>query len=323
MSKEIFVIIEHRRGTIRDVSYELLTKANDFANNIGGSTAAVILGNELDEMVQHLKSSAHKIIALKNEKLGDFHSEYYQEALKSIIEERSPLLVMLGHTSASYDLAPALAVAMGLPLISGCSDLRLEGNKVITLNQVYGGKINAEYSFETEKGGIITLLPGSVPAKPGGLSAEVEEVNVSFEREFEDKVFIQFVESAAGEIDITQAEKIIAIGRGIKEEDNIAMIEEFAQSIGAVVACSRPIVDAGWLPKDRQVGSSGKTVKPKVYIALGISGDFQHLMGMRNADTIIAVNKDPNAPIFGAADYGIVDDLFKVVPAIKDKLAQL
>jgi electron transfer flavoprotein alpha subunit len=137
------------------------------------------------------------------------------------------------------------------------------------------------------------------------------------------KKFIEYIEAAVGDVDITKADVLVGVGRGIKEQANLAMIEEFAEVVGGVVACSRPIVDANWLPKDRQVGSSGKTVKPKLYIAVGISGAFQHIAGMKNADTIIAINKDPNAPIFNEADYGIVDDLFKVVPALKNKIMEM
>ncbi|MBN2542259.1 electron transfer flavoprotein subunit alpha/FixB family protein [bacterium] len=323
MSKDIYALAEHRQGEMRDVTFEILTKAKILAKETGGSTVAVILGSGIDNLAESLKSYADKVVYIENDKLGHFHSEYYQEALKSLFEERKPFLMVMGHTSVAYELAPSLALKLDIPVITGCIDFRIDGSSVYSVNSVYGGKVNAEYSFNSENGGIVTILAGSMPAEEGGLSGELEKVSFSFDLEFEDKIFLQFVEAVAGEIDITQAEKIISIGRGIKEEENLAMIQELADSIGGVVACSRPIVDAGWLPKSRQVGSSGKTVKPKLYIAIGISGDFQHLMGMRNADTIIAINKDPNAPIFGAADYGIVDDLFKVVPALKDKVAEL
>ncbi len=323
MSGDIFVLVEHRKGVIRDVTFELLTRARKLAQDTGGAVNALLLGYGVDDFADRLKTEADKVIYIENEKLGHIHSEYYQEVLTSLLQERAPLVTLLGHTSASFDLAPALAIALELPIISGCSDCRLENNQVYSLNQLYGGKINAEYSFDAQDGGLITILPGSIAAEDGGVAGEIEKIAFEFDKEFEAKQFLEFVEAAAGEIDITQAEKIVAIGRGIKEEENLEIIEQLAETIGGVVACSRPIVDSGWLPKDRQVGSSGKTVKPKLYLAIGISGDFQHLMGMRNADTIVAINKDPNAPIFGAADYGIVDDLFKVVPALEEKVKEL
>lgn len=324
MSKDIFVIVEHRGGEFSDVTFELLTKARQTASNIGGVSVAVILGNNVDNLADTLRTAADKVIYIENEKLGIFHSEYYQEALSSLIGERKPFLTLLGQTSTSYDFVPALATSLGLPLVMGASDFNVKDSKVITTNMLHGGKINAQYSFDSENGGMLTILPGSFAPEETNLApCEVEKIPFTFTKEFEEKQFIEFVEAAAGEIDITQAEKIVAIGRGIKEEENMELVKSFADAIGAVIACSRPIVDAGWLPKDRQVGSSGKTVKPKLYIALGISGAFQHVMGMKSADIIIAVNKDPNAPIFSVAHYGIVDDLFKVVPALQAKIEEL
>ncbi|RLC47437.1 MAG: hypothetical protein DRH57_04085 [Candidatus Cloacimonadota bacterium] len=320
MRKDIFVLVEHRKGEIRDITFELLTKARNMVQT-GGFVYAIVLAKNGDNFIEKLKSEAHRILCIENEKLEHFHSDYYQQVLGSIITDRKPLLTLFGQTSYTMDIAPSLAVQLDLPIVMGCIEFEIGDDKIFTINQVYGGKIHTRFSFPSKNGGIISIQPGTFTAEQGDLSAEIERITFSFE-EITNKKFIQFVEAVAGEIDITQAEKIVAIGRGIKEKDNLQIIEDFAESIGAVVACSRPIVDAGWLPKERQVGSSGKTVKPKLYIALGISGDFQHLIGMRNADTIIAVNKDPNAPIFGIADYGIVDDLLKIVPALKKKIME-
>ncbi len=323
MGRDVFAIVEHRRGQARDVTFEILTKARDIASQTGGKAYAVLLGSNAEPIIEQIKPYAERIIYIENEKLASFHSEYYQEALSSLIRERQPFLVLFGHTSASYDLVPALAASLEMPLITGCTDFRVEGDRVYSTNPVYGGKLNAEYSFDASGGGIVAILPGSVPPQQVSADVDVEKVDFKFEKEFEGKRFLQFIEAAAGEIDITQAEKIVAVGRGIKEEENLELVKDFADAIGAVLACTRPIVDAGWLPKERQVGSSGKTVKPKLYIALGISGAFQHVMGMKGSDVIIAVNKDPNAPIFNVAHYGIVDDLFKVVPALKQKILEL
>ena len=156
-----------------------------------------------------------------------------------------------------------------------------------------------------------------------GLTAEVINVDCPLTEAIAYRKFVDYVEAAVGDIDITQADIVIGVGRGIKEKENLAVVEALAESLGGVLACSRPVVDAGWLPKDRQVGSSGKTVKPKLYIAVGISGAFQHVAGMKAAETIVAINKDGNAPIFGEADYGIVGDLFKVIPALKEKINEL
>lgn len=323
MNKDIFAIIEHRRGNIQDVSLEILAKARQLSGEIGGQTVAVILGSDVDEIARSLLTTADKILYIENEKLAHLHSDYYCEALSSIIAERKPLLTIFGHTSASFEIAPSLAAHLDIPIITNCTDFHIDGGRVIAKLPLYGGKIDGEYSFDVQNGGIISLLQGAVKAEDGQKSGEIEKISFKFDKDFDKKEFLEFIEAAAGEIDITQAEKIVSVGRGIKDEENIALVKDFAESIGAVLACSRPIVDAGWLPNDRQVGSSGKTVKPKLYIALGISGAFQHIAGMKNADTIIAVNKDPNAPIFSVAKYGIVDDLFKIVPALKKKIEEM
>ncbi len=323
MRKDIFTVVEHRQGKIQDVSYEILTKARQLSDEIGGQCVALILGSDVDEIARSLTNTADKILYIDSEKLANLHSDYYSEALSSLIDERKPLLTLFGHTSDSFEIAPALAAHLDIPIITNCVDFHIEGERVVAKVPLYGGKIDGEYSFDAQNGGIISLLQGAIKAEDGQKSGDVEKIPFTFDRDFDSKEFLEFIEAAAGEIDISQAEKIVSVGRGIKDGENIELVKDFAESIGAVLACSRPIVDAGWLPKERQVGSSGKTVKPKLYIALGISGAFQHLAGMKGADTIIAVNKDPNAPIFSVAKYGIVDDLFKIVPALKKKIEEI
>ncbi|RKX68269.1 electron transfer flavoprotein subunit alpha/FixB family protein, partial [candidate division WOR-3 bacterium] len=182
--------------------------------------------------------------------------------------------------------------------------------------------INTEVRIPTRPA-IITLRPATFSPESAELATETVSIPSPLTAEIDVRKFLEYVEAEVGEVDITKSDVVVAVGRGIREEKNLPMIEELAQALGGVVACTRPVVDAGWLPKDRQVGSSGKTVKPKLYIAIGISGAFQHIMGMRGSGTIIAINKDPEAPIFNEADYGIVDDLFKVVPILKEKIKEL
>ena len=322
MSKTIFVVVEHRKNEIRDITFELLTKAQNLSEKEDAQVTAVLLSSSCDDLVNSLKPYSHHIVCIEDSRLEQFHSDYYQQVLVSVITERKPILTMLGHSSYGWELAPSLAAALDIPLVTGCMDLSFQGNSILALKPAYGGKINCELALAETWGYMTTFPAGTFAVGKGNLNADIEKVECAIE-DIDTKRFIQFVEAVAGEVDIAQAQKIVTIGRGIKEEENIKLIEDFARSIDAVVACSRPIVDAGWLPKDRQVGSSGKTVKPKLYIALGVSGDFQHVLGMRNSDTIIAVNKDANAPIFTVADYGIVDDLFKVVPALQGKIQEL
>jgi electron transfer flavoprotein alpha subunit len=187
---------------------------------------------------------------------------------------------------------------------------------------MFEGKLDARVRFRESPSYLVTIRAGCFPAEDANLEADVAKSDLTPPGPQHLK-FIEYLEAAVGDVDITKADVLVGVGRGIKEKENMAMVEEFANMIGGVLACTRPIVDAEWLPKDRQIGSSGKTVKPKLYIALGISGAFQHVAGMKGADTIIAVNKDPDAPIFGEADYGIVDDLFKVLPALKGRITEL
>jgi electron transfer flavoprotein alpha subunit len=233
------------------------------------------------------------------------------------------MLTLIGHTAFGWDLCPALASQMNIPFTTDCFDIEITDNKLKVIRQMFDGKLNARVILKENPSYMITVRSGSFSAEQGNVRAEIEKIDAPISVEPDYRKFIEYIEAAIGEVDITKADILVGVGRGIKEQTNIPIIEDFAKAIGGVLSCSRPIVDAGWLPKDRQVGSSGKTVKPKLYIALGISGAFQHIVGMKASDTIIAVNKDQNAPIFNEADYGIVDDLFKVVPVLKEKILEL
>jgi electron transfer flavoprotein alpha subunit len=190
---------------------------------------------------------------------------------------------------------------------------------------MYGGKVNAKATLRKSESYMVTVRQAAFQAQkpPVPLNGQIIEVPSPITEEITTKRFLEYVLPPPGGVDITAAEVLVGIGRGIKDQSNIPTIEELAKALGGVLACSRPIVDKGWLPSDRQVGTSGKTVKPKLYIALGISGAFQHVLGMKNSDLIIAVNKDPKAPIFSFSDYGVVEDLFKVVPVLKNKISEL
>ncbi|MGC9345227.1 MAG: electron transfer flavoprotein subunit alpha/FixB family protein, partial [Candidatus Bathyarchaeales archaeon] len=193
----------------------------------------------------------------------------------------------------------------------------------IITRQMYGGKVNVKAKVRKSESYMVTVRQAAFAAQKPAMNGEIIETPSPLSEEITEKRFIEYVLPPPGGVDITAADVLVGVGRGIKDESNMPMVEELAKAFGGVLACSRPIVDKGWLPSDRQVGTSGKTVKPKLYIALGISGAFQHVLGMKNSDLIIAVNKDPNAPIFSFADYGIVDDLFKIVPALKSRIYEL
>jgi electron transfer flavoprotein alpha subunit len=322
---EIFVLAEHRQGQIRDVTYEMLTKARETAEKANMELTAVILGKEVKEKAKALSEYARKVLVVEDAKLENFNSDAYQKVLISLIKEYKPTLTLIGHTSYGIELAPRLAAALNIPLATDCIDLTLEGDILTVIRQMYGGKVNAKAAMRKAESYMVTVRQAAFtaqkPAMP--INGEIIEKPSPLTEEIITKRFIQYILPPPGGVDITAAEKLVGIGRGIKDQSNIPIVEDFAKTIGAVLACSRPIVDKGWLPSDRQVGSSGKTVKPKLYIAVGISGAFQHVLGMKNSDLIIAINKDPNAPIFSFADYGVVEDLFKIVPSLKNKIYEM
>lgn len=320
---EIFVLIEHRQGVIRDISYELLACGRKLVEQKNSSLTAVLLGYNTAEFVESLKSQAHRILVIDNEVFRNFNSESYQMALYEIMKKENPFITLIGHTAFGMDLCPPLAAQLESPFATDCLDVEIEKNTLTVTRQMYDGKLNAKVKLRESPSYLLSIRSGCSPAEDSNLKAEIINMDSPLTTTPDYRKFIEYIEAAVGDIDITKSDIVVGVGRGIKEKENLALVEDFAKAIGGVVACSRPIVDAEWLPKDRQVGSSGKTVKPKLYIALGISGAFQHIMGMKNSETIIAINKDANAPIFNEADYGIVDDLFKVLPALKEKIVEM
>jgi electron transfer flavoprotein alpha subunit len=320
---EIFVLAEHRQGQIRDITFEMLTKGRELAEKTNSDLTAVLLGKEVKEQAETLSHYAEKVLLVEDAKLENFNSEAYHKALSSLINEHKPLLTMIGHTSFGVDLAPSLAAALKLPLATDCIELEFEGETLVITRQMYGGKVNVKATIHKAESYIVTVRQAAFPAQKSALNGEITETLSPLSKEITGKRFIEYVLPPPGGVDITAADVLVGIGRGIKDESNMPMVEELAKAFGGVLACSRPIVDKGWLPTDRQVGTSGKTVKPKLYIALGISGAFQHVLGMKNSDLIIAVNKDSNAPIFSFADYGVVEDLFKIVSPLKSKICEL
>jgi electron transfer flavoprotein alpha subunit len=320
---EILVLAEHREGALRDITLEMLGKARSLGDSSGKTVTALLLGSGVGGFADTLKDHTDEVLVLDHGGLTSFNSAVYQPVLADIIGSREPALVMIGHTAFGVDLAPSLAVALGLPFASDCVDLAYDGDKLSATRSIYEGKINATVAFNEAQTLLVTVRASAFPVEEASRGGKVTELDTAVPEEPALRKFLEYVEAAVGDVDITKADVIISVGRGIREEENMALVEELAEALGGVVACSRPVVDAGWLTKDRQVGSSGKTVKPKLYLAIGISGQFQHVSGMKSAEIIVAINKDPKAPIFAAADYGIVGDLFKIVPALKDKIAEL
>jgi electron transfer flavoprotein alpha subunit len=318
---EIFVLAEHRRGELRDVTFEMLGKGQELAAAMGAPLAAVLLGHKVDGFATELAKHANQVLVVEDERLEHFNSAAYQQVLAHLIAERKPGLVLMGQSAQGMDLAPSLATQLDLPLATDCVGLEFEDGQLLAVREMYGGKVSAKVAFRQADTYMVTARQAAFPFEEGEpLGGEVIAVGSPLTEEIKLRKFIEYVEAAVGDVDITQADVVVAVGRGIKEGDNMALVEKLAEALGGVVAGSRPVVDAGWLPPDRQVGQSGKTVKPKLFVAVGISGASQHVVGMKASSTIVAINKDPDAPIFKVAHYGIVDDLFKVVPALTAQL---
>lgn len=319
---KILVLAEHRQGQIRDITFEMLTKANELATKTNAEVVAALLGKGMKEQAKPLTDYAKTVIYVEDAKMENFNSEAYKKTLTKLVNEHKPVLLMIGHTSYGIELAPRLAAALTAPLAADCIDLEFENGELAITRQMYGGKVNVKATLRKAETYITTIRQATfAPQKPATpINGQITDVPSPLTEEITEKRFLQYVLPPPGGVDITAADKLVGVGRGIKDQANVPMIEDLAKTLGGVVSCSRPIVDKGWLPSDRQVGTSGKTVKPKLYLAVGISGAFQHILGMKSSDLIIAINKDPKAPIFSFADYAIVEDLFKVVPTLKNKI---
>jgi electron transfer flavoprotein alpha subunit len=322
--KEILVVAEHRMGEMREITWEMIAKGRQLAKDLGGEIQVALLGKEVGHFAESLKSGAHQVFLVEDDRLDVFNSETYQKVLAGLLAERKPFLTLIGHTGMGMDLAPSLAASLQIPLATDCTAVDLEGEALSLTRQLYAGKMNARVSFRKPGPYLATIRPGAFSASEKDfVEGRITPLPSALTDEVLSKRFLQYVEAAAGDVDITQADILVSVGRGIKDPENLPIVRELADALGATLSCSRPVVDKKWLPKACQVGTSGKTVKPKVYIALGISGAFQHMAGMKGAGTIIAVNKDPKAPIFSFAHYGIVGDLFKIVPVLREKVKGL
>ena len=319
--RDVFVIAEHLEGKLSDVTFEMLGKARSLAPALGGRAVAVLLGHEATALAGQL-GAADEVLYIEDAGLRYFVPERAEQALRTVLSNEKPSLTMIANTSMGMDLAAALSAALDWPLIAYCSDVQAEDGKIVATSQIYGGKIAVETLSESDST-LVSVLAGVFPASEGhaGKSASLQTI---FGAANEGRVrFKGLTIPEAGDVDITRETLLVSVGRGIGSKDNIELVEELASNLGASLAASRPIIDSGWLPKQRQVGKSGLTVKPKLYMAVGISGAPEHLQGMRDAELIIAINSDPGAPIFEVADYGIVGDLFDIVPALSERLAEV
>jgi electron transfer flavoprotein alpha subunit len=321
MSNDVFVVIEHLRGKVSDISFVMLAAAREIIKATGGEVLAVLLGADVENLAANL--AADRVLYLNAPELADFTSEGYQQAITALFQERNPRLVLFGHTSIGMDVASLLSVSLKLPLVSSCLMISSEDGILKYTSQLYGGKIVAEGRL-SEPSTIITMVPGEYNPEDGQSSTAAEMIAVDLPQFEGLRISVKdYIEPEAGDVDISTESLLISVGRGIQSEDNIEIAEELAEALGGVVSASRPVVDQGWLPTSRLVGKSGYQVKPKVYLALGISGAPEHTESITGSEVIIAINTDPAAPIFNIAKYGVVEDIFDLVPVLTEKIEEM
>src|SRR5579863_10226071 len=318
----VLAVIEQRDGTLHKSALEGIAAAQQIGAQLDLPVFAAVLGSGVEPVAQTLAGySVTKIHAVEHELLRQYTPDGYTVALKQLIEAHRPAYVILPHTYQVRDFAPKLATALNRALVSDAVGYRIDNGALVLVRQLFQGKINADVRFEGDAPYFASIQAGAFRAdnlQPG--TAPVEKTTPDLKPEqIRTKPLEPFRESQRA-VDLGAAQIIVSVGRGIKEAGNIPIVQKLADAFGAELAASRPICDNGWLPMERQVGSSGQTVAPKLYVAVGISGAIQHLVGMKGSKTIAAINKDPEAPIFEVADYGIVGDLFEVVPAMVDAL---
>jgi electron transfer flavoprotein alpha subunit len=317
MSNDILIITEHMDGKVADISYEMVGKARELAAALKGQVVAVMLGSGALDLAGAFASDA--TIYVDDPALAEFNPEAYSRVIAALIAEKSPKVTMIGNTSQGMDLAAWLSVKTGRACIAYVNNLAAEEGTLVAASQIYGGKIMAEATPDGDNV-IVSVLAGAFPANAGRGMTAVQPVGVPVPLNDLKTKFMKLIRPEAGDVDITTQDKLVSVGRGIGSADNVSLAEELAEALGAAVSASRPVTDAGWLPKTRQVGKSGVTVKPKLYFTLGISGAPEHLEGMKDAELIIAVNTDANAPIFDVAHYGATCDLFEVAEAMLEQL---
>jgi electron transfer flavoprotein alpha subunit len=320
-AQDVFVVAEHLEGKLSDVTFEMLGKARSIAPALGGHCVVALLGHDVSSLAEEL-GAADQVLLIEDAALEHFIPERAGQVLHTLLQREQPALTLVANTSMGMDLAAGLSVALDWPLIAYCSDVQVKEGRIFATSQIYGGKIAVEAASESNHT-IVSVLAGTFPAADGRstTSATIERIPSGIAAGTGRMRFKGLTVPEAGDVDITREPLLVSVGRGIGSKDNIELVEELANTLGAAVSASRPIIDSGWLPKQRQVGKSGLTVKPKLYLAVGISGAPEHLQGMKDAELIIALNSDPGAPIFEVAHYGIVGDLFDIVPALTEQLA--
>ena len=322
----VLLITEQQHGKWHKMSWEALAAAQQLAAGLGVPLKAAVVGVGVAALAEELAGAKiAEALTVEHDLLADYTADGFAVALKQLVEQEAPAVVLFPHTYQVRDYAPKLATAMGRALLSDAVAVRVEDGRPVFVRQLFQGKMNADVVAEGG-GPVFASVQASAyradAVERGEAKAPVRAVSVALETsQIRTKPLEPFQETKGG-VDLTTAERIVSVGRGIKGPENLPVAEKLAAALGAEIAGSRPVIDNGWLPLERQVGSSGQVVSPKLYLALGISGAIQHVVGMKGAQTIVAINKDDSAPIFEIADYGVVGDLFEIAPALAEELAK-
>lgn len=316
----ILVFIEHKNCVLNKTSLEAIAAAQAIGNDLGLKAAAVIPCTGECPLVQEIAGyDLEKVIVAMSDKLGTYTPDAYADAWEQVIKATNPQYVVMSHTYQVRDFAPKVAARLGRELVGDVIRYRAEGGKLVLTRRIFLGKLDADLTVGGDAPYFVTFQSGAFRgdnAAKGNAAVETMDVTIGDIRMAAEEPF----QEAKASVDLTKSEVIVAVGRGIKSQENLALAQQLADALGADLAASRPICDSEWLPIDRQIGSSGQTVAPKLYVALGISGAIQHIVGMKNSGTIVAINKDGEAPIFDIADYGIVGDLFEAVPVLIEEI---
>lgn len=321
MEKDVFVLIEQLDGRVADISYLMLAAARQITAQTGGNVAAVLLGHQAQDLAQDLNSD--RLLYFDHPVLSKHNPEAYRRVLTALIRKQPPRLALFGDTSIGLEIAGALSAGLDLPLLSYCLALNAEDDHLNYLCQICGGKILVQGEIPGPTA-LVTMIPGRYRAEEGHGQGPGEVLTLDPPSLDGLPISLKgYIEREVSDVDITKEHVLVAVGRGLQSQDNLELAQDLAEALGGVVCASRPVVDQGWLPTSHLVGKSGKQVKPKVYLALGISGAPEHVEGMSSSDMIIAINTDPAAPIFNVAKYGAEVDLLDLVPVLTKKVREI
>ncbi len=322
--KDVYVFVEQREGVIQKVAIELLGKARELADSLNEKVVAMLLGYEVAGQAQELIAYGADVVLCADEReLVQYNTEPYAQAITQIVHERKPSIVLIGATTIGRDLGPRLSARLETGLTADCTGLAISDERDLLMTRpAFGGNTIATIACPDNRPQMATVRPGVMQkiAPIAGAKAVIEEYNPGFTPNNKYVTIKEVVKAVSDTVDIMDAKILVSGGRGVGSAENFKILEDLAEVLGGTVSCSRAVVDNGWKPKDLQVGQTGKTVRPQIYFAIGISGAIQHVAGMEESDLIVAINKDETAPIFDVADYGIVGDLNKIVPALTEQL---